>query len=55
VHLAEGYEPSEELRKELLKFHNNTCTGFKKIQELEFVSGFLRNSNGKIIRNQFAR
>jgi acetyl-CoA synthetase len=53
VHLMEGYVPSEELKKELLSFHNDVCTGFKKIQEMEFVSGFCRNSNGKIIRDQF--
>ena len=54
VHLADGVTESDALRQELLDFHNLRCTGFKKIRALRFVSGFARNSNGKIIRNQFS-
>lgn len=49
----EGYSPSESLREELLRFHNERCTGFKKIHSLDFVSLFLRNSNGKILRRHY--
>jgi len=49
----EGYDPSEALREELLRFHNERCTGFKKIRSLDFVSVFSRNSNGKILRRHY--
>lgn len=54
VRLVDGISPSDALRDELLTFHNERCSGFKKIKALEFVSEFQRNSNGKIIRNQFS-
>lgn len=52
VRLADGFSPSEALREELLHFHNERCSGFKKLKTLSFVSSFQRNSNGKVIRNQ---
>jgi acetyl-CoA synthetase len=55
VRLAEGFSPSEALKQELLHFHNDTCTGFKKVQTIEFVSEFTRNHNGKIIRTPFVQ
>ncbi len=50
VHLAPGFAPTEELRRELLDFHNSGCTGYQKIRALEFVEAFPRNANGKIMR-----
>lgn len=54
VRLQPGFAEGEPLREELLRFHNDNCTGFKKIKTLDFVTEFARNSNGKIIRKQFA-
>lgn len=53
VRLMEGFTPSEALREEILFSYNERCSGFKKIKTLSFVSSFQRNSNGKVIRNQF--
>lgn len=50
---AEGVSPTEELKQELMAFHNDRCAGYKKIRELAFVEGFARNANGKLIREQF--
>lgn len=55
VHLNQGYVPGDALRDELMAFHNDACTGFKKIRELEFVGPLRRNPNGKVIRGQFAK
>lgn len=52
--LRDGFSPSPELEAELLSFHNERCTGYKKIRALEFVSSFQRNANGKILRKQFS-
>lgn len=54
VRLAEGVSPSEKLKEELMHFHNDHCSGFKKIREMTFVSSFQRNANGKLMRNQFS-
>ncbi len=55
VHLNEGHTPSDALRDELLAFHNDTCAGFKKIREMEFVGPLRRNPNGKVLRGQFTK
>ena len=55
VHLNQGYAPGDALRDELMAFHNDACTGFKKIREMEFVGPLRRNPNGKVIRGQFAK
>ena len=47
---AAGFAPTQELGEEIKNFHNETCTGFKKIRTLEFVDKLERNQNGKIIR-----
>lgn len=51
VHLRDGYAPTESLRTALLHYHNDRCSGYKKIRALEFVEALPRNSNGKVIRN----
>lgn len=53
VRLAEGYAPSKALEEELLRFHNEDCSAYKKIRSLAFVTEIKRNANGKIIRDQF--
>ena len=55
VHLNQGYVPGDALRDELMAFHNDACTGFQKIREMEFVGPLRRNPNGKVIRGQFAK
>lgn len=52
---APGYVPGPDLQAELLAFHNDSCTGFKKIRELAFVDHLARNHNGKLIRSQFRK
>lgn len=54
VKVVDGLAPSEDLKRELLAFYNDGCTGYKKIRSLEFVRDLKRNQNGKLIRNQFA-
>lgn len=53
VVLEEGYAPSDNLKDELLAFHNGKCAGFKKIRDMAFVPALARNANGKVIRGQF--
>ena len=53
VKLAPGYAPSDDLRRELMDFHNSRCAGFKKIRALHFVPALARNANGKLLRGQF--
>lgn len=55
VKLAQGYSPSQALQEELMAFHNDRCTGFKKIRALDFVDHLARNQNGKLIRDQFSK
>lgn len=53
VVLEEGYAPGDNLKDELLAFHNGKCAGFKKIRDMAFVPALARNANGKVIRDQF--
>lgn len=55
VKLLPEYAPSEELKQELMDFHNGKCAGYKKIREMDFVESFARNANGKLIREQFEK
>lgn len=55
VRLVEGYRPGRQLEDELLRFHNEGCSSYKKLRELHFVKQFQRNQNGKVIRDQFSK
>lgn len=55
VRLTPEAAPTEELKQELLAYHNDRCSGHKKIRELQFVTALSRNANGKIIRDQFSK
>lgn len=52
---APGHDPDEDLREELMAFHNARCAGFKKLRELYFVDRLERNANGKVLRGQFKK
>lgn len=47
------YFPGDDLKADLMAFHNQRVAGFKKLRDLFFVHGLARNANGKVIRNQF--
>lgn len=53
VQLRDMFTPSPALETSLLRFHNENCSAFQKIRALRIVSGFARNENGKIVRDQF--
>lgn len=50
-----GHTPDDNLREELMSFHNERCAGFKKLRELHFVDRLERNANGKVLRGQFKK
>ncbi len=52
VRLRDVYRPSRKLQDEILDFHNNRCSGHKKIYALSFVSALPRNQNGKVDRRR---
>ena len=50
VHLAEGYEKSKALEKEIKHFVNSKVASYKHIQHLEFVDEMPKTISGKIKR-----
>ncbi len=50
VVLKEGYEPSEELKKEILEFVNERVAAYKRIRELEFRRELPVSAAGKVLR-----
>ncbi|MEG2001098.1 MAG: hypothetical protein RR053_06890, partial [Evtepia sp.] len=52
VCLVDGFEKDEKLAEELIRFHNETCAGYKKIRELIFMDALPRNANGKLMRDE---
>ena len=50
VVLKEGYEPSEELKKEILEFVNERVAAYKRIRELEFRTELPVSAAGKVLR-----
>ena len=55
VVLARGYEPSEDLKKELQKHVKNTTAPYKYPRVLEFVSELPKTTSGKIRRAEIRR
>ncbi|NTW04940.1 MAG: acetate--CoA ligase [Peptococcaceae bacterium] len=50
VVLKTGYEPTEELRKELIAHVRNTMGAIVVMRDLQFVSGLPKTRSGKIMR-----
>jgi acetyl-CoA synthetase len=50
VHLAQGYEKSKELEREIKHFVNNKVASYKHIQHLDFVDEMPKTISGKIKR-----
>ncbi len=50
VVLKEGYEPTEELKKEILEFVNSKVAPYKRIRELEFRKELPVSAAGKVLR-----
>ena len=50
VVLREGYEPSEELKKELIEFVKSKVAPFKAPKAIEFIKELPRTATGKIMR-----
>lgn len=50
VVLKEGYEPSEELKKELIQHVRNTMGAIVVMKDIQFVSSLPKTRSGKIMR-----
>lgn len=50
VHLAQGYEPSREMEKEIREFCNARLADYKWVRVVEFVSEMPKTISGKIRR-----
>jgi len=50
VVLKEGYEPTEELKKEIMDFVNERVAPYKRIRELEFRKELPISAAGKVLR-----
>ena len=50
VVLKEGYEPTEELKKEIMEFVNSRVAPYKRIRELEFRRELPISAAGKVLR-----
>jgi len=50
VVLKEGYEPTEELKKEIMEFVNSRVAPYKRIRELEFRKELPISAAGKVLR-----
>ena len=50
VVLKEGYEPSEELKREIMDFVNERVAAYKRIRELEFRTELPVSAAGKVLR-----
>ena len=52
VILAPGYEPSDELKKEIQNFVKNQTAPYKYPREIEFREALPKTISGKIRRNE---
>ena len=52
VQLAEGIQPSEEIKQDLLSFAHDHLAGYKRPRSIDFATDLPRLPTGKIVRRQ---